>query len=905
MPQRTQNTPSRPDTVDDGTLVREGLSSGAVAQRVELGLTNEASTATSRSVWAIIRTHVFTLFNLVLGLCAAVVIALGRWLDLLFVLAALSNVTIGIVQEYSAKRQLDKIALLRRDPARVLRDGEVTQIPLEQIVLDDVLLLSRGDQVPADAVVLEADGLDLDESLLTGENDPVVKSPGDKVFSASSVTSGSGRVRVTAVGEKSHASKLATEARQFAPIRSELRASLARVVRWLTIALVPIIAVVLNGQMQAVGGWQRARETGAWEEALVASVSSVASMIPQGLALMTTISFAVAAVKLARDEVLIQEQPAVEVLARVDTVCFDKTGTLTEGGVSFDAARRLVPAAPGTPSTADSPTAPRAAGAPDGGTGPGGVVGGGADGRGAAPASTGTSGAAEAQTTGDREQGGAADVIDPAPDAAAALAWFGADPHANPTAAALAEGFPHPHPEPPVAVLGLSSANRFSGVEFADSGAWILGAPEVLLGADQHREAREHAQRLAAAGMRTMVLSHAEHLVMEDPRGPRAAPRAAQQLPADQSPQFLITFREQVRSDARETLAYFTEQGVDLKVFSGDNPATVAAAARMAGMDVSHGAVDASELPEDGEVLHRAALEHSVFGRVSPHQKKNMVTGLQQSGRVVAMTGDGINDALALKHADLGIAMGNAAPATKAVSRLVLLDGQFSRLPAVLGEGRKIIANIERVTNLFLTKTGFAVFMGVALGLLAWTFPFLPRQYSTADALMIGFPSFVLTMLPNTRRYVPGYLGRALHFALPSAAIVTLCVVALNYYERTVDPAASTQAFQTSNFLVLVLVGLWVLCVGARPLNLVRLALVLGMYAGLLLVLVVPISLTYHQFEMPHASLLWASLVIAAVGSLLVEINFRVHTRWLRRSQPEAHAADERARRTEASARTH
>ncbi|WP_240625165.1 HAD-IC family P-type ATPase, partial [Kocuria tytonicola] len=559
----------------------------------------------------------------------------------------------------------------------------------------------------------------------------------------------------------------------------------------------------------------------------------------------------------------------------------------------------LVPAAPVALS------APRATGAPESGTGPGGVVRGGVDVRGAAPASPGVSGAAGAQAAGDPVQDVAAGVIDPAPDAAAALAWFGADPHANPTAAALAEGFEHPHPEPPVAVLGFSSANRFSGVEFADSGAWILGAPEVLLGADRHREAREHAQRLAAAGMRTMVLSHAEHLVMEDPSGPRTAPRAAQQLPADQSPQFLITFREQVRSDARETLAYFTEQGVDLKVFSGDNPATVAAAARMAGMDVSHGAVDASELPEDGEVLHRAALEHSVFGRVSPHQKKNMVTGLQRSGRVVAMTGDGINDALALKHADLGIAMGNAAPATKAVSRLVLLDGQFSRLPAVLGEGRKIIANIERVTNLFLTKTGFAVFMGVVLGLLAWTFPFLPRQYSTADALMIGFPSFILTMLPNTRRYVPGYLRRSLHFALPSAAIVTLCVVALNYYERTLDPAASTQAFQTSNFLVLVLVGLWVLCVGARPLNVVRLALVLGMYAGLLLVLVIPISLTYHQFELPHASLLWAGLAIAAVGSLLVEINFRVHTRWLRRSQPEAHAADERARRTEAGARTH
>ncbi|WP_191550731.1 HAD-IC family P-type ATPase [Kocuria rhizophila] len=854
MPQRTQSPSSTPATVDDGVLVRQGLSSDAVAERIALGLTNASSSTTSRSVWAIIRTHVFTLFNLVLGLCAAVIIALGRWLDLLFCLAAVSNVVIGFVQEYSAKRQLDRIALLRRDPARVLRDGATVRIPLEEIVLDDVLLLSRGDQVPADAVVLEADGLDLDEALLTGENDPVVKRRGDQVFSASSVTGGAGKVRVTAVGEASHASRLTTEARQFAPINSELRASLARVVRWLTIALLPIVAVVLNGQMQAAGGWQHAFTSGGWEDALVAAVSSVASMIPQGLALMTTISFAVAAVKLARDEVLIQEQPAVEVLARVDTVCFDKTGTLTEGGVSFDAARSLTAGAASSPGGVgehtDAPPAPDAPLAAD------------------AP---------------------------PAPDAAAALAWFGADPHANPTAAALAEGFEHPNPLPPVAVLAFSSANRFSGVEFPDSGAWILGAPEVLLAAPEHDAARGRAHALAAAGMRTMVLSHAPHLVLADEGGTDEKPRAAQVLPTDHEPQLLLTFSEQVRSDARQTLEYFREQGVDLKVLSGDNPATVAAAAATAGMDVSRGAVDASTLPEDGEELHRAALEHSVFGRVSPHQKKNMVLGLQQSGRVVAMTGDGINDALALKHADLGIAMGNAAPATKAVSRLVLLDGQFSRLPSVLGEGRKIIANIERVTNLFLTKTGFAVMMGLALGLLAWTFPFLPRQYSTADALMIGIPSFVLTMLPNTRRYVPGYLRRALHFALPSAAIVTLCVVGLNFYERTVDPAHSTEAFQTASFMVLVLVGLWVLCVGSRPLTPVRLALVLAMYAGLVLVLVVPISLAYHQFELPHESLFWASLAIAAAGSVLVEINFRVHTRWLRRTQREAYREAENA----------
>jgi cation-transporting ATPase E len=825
MPARTRETAVELEAIDVAALARTGLTEAQVAERRELGLANQQPDTTSRSVWAIVRTHLFTLFNLVLGLCAVVIVLLGRWLDLLFSLAALSNIVIGFVQEFSAKRQLDRIALLRRDPARVLRDGSVTAVRLEEIVLDDVLVLSRGDQVPADARVLTADGLDLDESLLTGENDPVVKHPGDRVLSASSVTGGSGLVRVTAVGERSHASRLAQEARQFSPISSELRAALEKVVRWISIALIPIILVVLNGQMQAVGGWRAAMESGAWEDALVVAVSSVASMVPQGLALMTTISFALAAVKLARDEVLIQEQPAVEVLARVDTVCFDKTGTLTEGGVAFD---RTYPLEPGARQ---------------------------------------------------RPVEGAA---------AAALAWFGADPHANPTAAALSAGFTRTPDEEPVRVLPFSSANRFSGVEFPGTGAWLLGAPEALLPAGS--QALGRAGELAAAGHRTMVLAHARHLV-EGEDG-----RAAQRLPAEHEPRLLIAFSEQVRADAEETLAFFTEQGIELKVFSGDNPATVAAAARRAGMQARAGAVDASALPEEGPELVEAALEHNVFGRVSPHQKKNMVLGLREAGRVVAMTGDGINDALALKHADLGIAMGNAAPATKAVSRLVLLDGRFSRLPSVMAEGRKIIANIERVTHLFLTKTSFAVLMGVTLGLLAWTFPFLPRQYSTADLLIIGGPSFILTMLPNSRRYVSGFLRRALHFALPNAVVVTLGVVGINLYAHVFDPTtATTQQIQTTSFIVLVLLGLWILCVGSRPLTRARLGLLLAMYVLLVLVLSVPWSLLYHEFQAPQADLLWTALAVSAAGCALIELNFRLHQRWLRSHQREAYEAASRA----------
>lgn len=797
----------------------QGLSESQVSDRINAGLANTVDSTTSRSVWTIVRTHLFTLFNLILGLCGLAVVLLGRWFDTLFLLAAITNVVVGFVQEYSAKKKLDQIALLRRDPATVVREGRVQQVPLDQLVVDDVVVLKRGDQVPADATVLTSDGLDLDESMLTGENDPVAKVPGDAVLSASSVLGGTGRVQIFAVGANSHANKLAQEARQFTRINSELRAGMERVVKWITFALIPIIAIVVNGQMMAVGGWSRALSSGAWQDATIVAVSSIASMIPQGLALMTTISFAVAAVKLAQDEVLIQEQPAVEVLARVDVVCFDKTGTLTEGGVGFDSVQAL-----------DN-----------------------------APA-------------GWRQ----------------ALAWFGADENANPTAAALSEEFTDVPAKKASGTIAFSSAQRFSAVELS-TGAWVLGAPEALL--DAGTPERERASELAASGLRTMVLAHTASL-------PRTADGKVLTDKPKASPALLITFREQVREEAPETLQYFADQGISLKVFSGDNPQTVAAAAKLAGMNVDSGAIDASALPADGEELAQAALTHNVFGRVSPEQKKNMVLALQKAGHTVAMTGDGINDALALKHADLGIAMGNAAPATKAVSRLILLDGRFDRLPSVLAEGRKIIANIERVTNLFLTKTGFAIVLGVLLGLLCWQFPLLPRQYSTADLLMVGGPAFFLTMMNNTRRYVPGFLNRALHFAVPSAIIIALSLIVLNFVGRAEQVAggASLTQLQTATLITLVMLGLWNLTTAVRPFDLKRAALVVAMYLGLALAVLVPISQWYHQFELPSGPLLVWTLVLGVLGSALVEVNYQYHQRWLRRYHPDAVAATRAAK---------
>lgn len=868
---------------EDHVLAERGLDGADVVVREEAGLTNRQPKDTSRSIWKILRVHVLTLFNLAIGACAVAIIVLGRWFDLVFCLAAVANVVIGVIQEYSAKRKLDRIALLHQDAAHVLRDGAETDVRLEEILLDDAVVLRRGDQVPADGIVLTSDGLDIDESLLTGESDPVAKSVGDGVLSGSAVLSGYGIFRVTAVGADSHASQLAIEARKFSKIHSELRGALDTVAKWLTIALVPIVAIIVHGQVQAVGGWAYVLENDAFEPAVVAAVASITSMIPQGLALMTTISFAVAALKLAQEKVLIQEQPAVEILARVDTVCLDKTGTLTEGGIVFDT---VTPARPGV------------------------VMDAGSD---------------------------AAEPAEPQPWRQV-LAWFGADPNANPTTLALREAFTQRPAERSTAQVAFSSARRWSAVAFgtptspglpddgpspsaatsgsavpsapasapADSlrGAWVLAAPEVVLDAAGDHLDPDHLQRLerqcqssASQGLRTMVLARslspaavgnavaagaagateeAEHAVQE----PAPWFGEGEDLPAALMPEAVLTFRENVRSDAHETLEFFREQGVALKVISGDNPRTVAAVAREVGMELVGDGYDARRLPEDPEELARVLEEHSVFGRVSPDQKKSMVQALQSRGHVVAMTGDGINDALALKTADLGIAMGNGAPATKAVSRMVLLDGKFARLPSVLAEGRKVIANMERLAHMFLTKTSYAVLFGVVFSLFAWQFPLLPRQASTVDFLMIGLPTFFLALMPNPRRYVPGFLGRALTFAIPSGVVILLGMLAVNAYARwfVEDPATvSVQQIQTSSVMTLTLMGLWVLNLISRPLNRWKLLLIGSMYVLLFLVLTVPISQQFHQFELPPLDLGLAAVAIGAVACLLLEGIHRWH----------------------------
>ncbi|MEH3088283.1 MAG: HAD-IC family P-type ATPase [Microbacterium arborescens] len=795
--------------IDDASLSRAGLDAAQVAERREAGLDNSSPDHSSRTIGQILRANVFTLFNVVLGICLVVVLAVGKWPDALFGVIVFANIAIGVVQEYRAKRTLDRLAVLNAPHARVLRGGSVVDIEVDAVVYDDVLVLRTGDQVPADAVVLSSAGLEIDESLLTGESDPIDKVPGDHALSGSAVVAGSGTARVDRVGAESFASRITAEAKRFSLVNSEIRAAINRIVLCVTWALVPIILLVVNSQMQAGGGWHHAFTNDLWREALVAAVAAIVAMIPEGLVLLTSISFALAAVTLARRQVLIQELPAVEGLARVDVVCLDKTGTLTEGALAF------------------------------------------------------------------------ADEI-PLADVAGShrvLGWLGADENANATAASLASTFPQPPRAEAADTVPFTSGRKWSAVSFRDpvargardphepvAGWWVFGAPEIVLhGSTAHAADLARAAELSDRGLRVLVLAHTSE------------PVSADGLPGSLRAVALLTFREQVRPDAAETLAYFREQGVGLRVISGDNPRTVAAVAREVGFEQVGSGYDARSLPDDidelGDVLER---EH-VLGRVTPEQKKSIVLALQKRGHVVAMTGDGVNDALALKHADIGIAMGSGAAATRAVSRLVLLDGRFSRLPGVVAEGRRVIANVERVANLFLTKTAQAVTISLVVGILLLQYPFLPRQLSVVSALTIGIPAFFLALMPNRRRYRPGFLRRVLMFSVPAgvtitAAILAVYTVAMSAPRLGLGAGDRLPTARTAATLTILLLSLWVLTVLARPLDRWRALVVGSMLALTALVFLVPFARTFFALSLPGGTMFAVTVVVVAVGGGVIEL---------------------------------
>jgi HAD ATPase, P-type, family IC len=829
----------------DELYLAQGLSFKQVAHARAADETNEFDNSSSRSIVAILRANVFTIFNAILASAVVVVLAVGSWQDAVFGFVLLLNTLTGTIAELRAKRALDNLAVLAAPTAHVIRDGEAKDIEVSQVVLGELLELRSGDQVPADGQVLSSNGCEIDESILTGESVAVRKHENDQVLSGTTVIGGSARIRVTAVGEHSYANRLAMEARKYSVVTSELQEGTNRVLTWISWVIVPMTLLLLWSQLRVAGGISGSLDSGQWKAAVVLAVAGVVGMVPQGLVLLTSVNFAAAAMTLARRKVLVQELPAVEVLARVDMLCLDKTGTLTSGAVELDHIESCLGSA-----CADG----------DGGSLAAGKV------------------SADAAAGGSAGTGSGAVVPASADDAArAALAYLVGGSEANATAGAIAAGLTGLEPAQARYAIAFNSARKWSAVQ-TQAGAYVLGAPEIVLAgstgsgsteadnADSDgtglgstdNAALERVKALAGTGKRVLVLAHSNQ-ALDQSENPT--------LPKDLTAALLVVLAEQVRPDAAQTLDYFKRQGVAVRVISGDNPVTVAAIAAHLGLRNPDGGepvgVDARTLPaiEDTQALADVLEKHTVFGRVTPEQKRAFVNALKSRGHTVAMTGDGVNDALALKDADLGIAMGNAAPATKAVSRLVLLNSQFDALPSVVAEGRRVIANMERVASLFLTKTTWAALLAAVVAITGFVYPFLPRQLTIVSSLTIGIPAFVLALAPTNQRYRAGFLARVLRLSVPAGVIVVVGVLCA----RLTLILMGSNRNQISSVCTLVLVagGLWLLSLTARPWVWWRAALVVIMSAAALaVVLLAPLRGFFDLAALTANS--WLVLVCAA-----------------------------------------
>ncbi|SOJ56945.1 putative cation-transporting ATPase E [Mycobacterium simulans] len=786
-----------------------GLTDAEVAQRVAEGKTNDVSERVTRSIADIVRANVFTRINAILGVLLLIVLATGSVINGLFGLLIIANSVIGMVQEIRAKQTLDKLAIVGQAKPLVRRQSGTHKLSPNEVVLDDIIELGPGDQIVVDGEVVEEENLEIDESLLTGEADPIAKDAGDAVMSGSFVVAGTGAYRATKVGHEAYAAKLAAEASKFTLVKSELRNGINRILQFITYLLIPAGLLTIYTQLFTTHA--------GWRESLLRMVGALVPMVPEGLVLMTSIAFAVGVVRLGQRRCLVQELPAIEGLARVDVVCADKTGTLTESGMRVCDVEELEATLEATDEATDVTVA----------------------------------------------------------DVLASLA--AADTRPNASMQAIAEAYRSPPGWIATATAPFKSATKWSGVSYRERGNWVIGASDVLL--DPASAAAEQAERIGAQGLRVLLLGAAD-VAVDHPDAPgRVTPVA------------LVVLEQKVRPDAAETLEYFGAQDVSVKVISGDNAVSVGAVADKLGL---HGeTMDARRLPTELPELADALDSHTTFGRVRPDQKRAIVHALQSHGHTVAMTGDGVNDVLALKDADIGVAMGAGSPASRAVAQIVLLDNRFATLPHVVGEGRRVIGNIERVANLFLTKTVYSVLLAVLVGIECLIakplgvdpllFPFQPIHVTIAAWFTIGIPAFILSLAPNNERAYPGFVRRVLTAALPSGLIVGVATFAsylAAYHGREATWVEQDQA-STAALITLLMTALWVLAVAARPYQWWRLALVITSGLAYVVIFSLPPAREKFLIDPSNVGATSVALVIGAVGAATIEATWWIRARIL------------------------
>ncbi|MEV6676181.1 cation-translocating P-type ATPase [Streptomyces erythrochromogenes] len=775
-----------------------GLTTAEVAERVARGDVNDVPVRSSRSTTDIVRGNVFTRFNAIIGVLWVVMLCVAPIQDSLFGFVIIANTGIGIIQELRAKKTLDGLAVIGEAKPSVRRDGRTAEISTSEIVLGDVIELGPGDKVVVDGSVGEAEGLEIDESLLTGEADPVLKKPGDQVMSGSFVVAGGGAFTATKVGREAYAAQLAEEASRFTLVHSELRSGISTILKYVTWMMIPTSIGLIISQLVV--------KENNLNDAIARTVGGIVPMIPEGLVLLTSVAFAIGVIRLGRKQCLVQELPAIEGLARVDVVCLDKTGTLTEGGMDVTELRPL---------------------------------------------------------------GGA----DPAYVKKVLGALGESDPRPNASLQAIIDAYPVSAEWRCTESLPFSSARKYSGASFSEgdgeNNTWLLGAPDVLLPAGD--PALDEINDLNEQGLRVLLLARSPRELDDEDVATGVRPTA------------LVVLEQRLRPDAADTLRYFEDQNVKAKVISGDNAISVGAVAGKLGLPGAENTVDARKLPAEQAEMAQVLDENSVFGRVTPQQKRDMVGALQSKGHTVAMTGDGVNDVLALKDADIGVSMGSGSEATRAVAQIVLLNNSFSTLPSVVAEGRRVIGNITRVATLFLTKTVYSVLLAILVVCSQVEYPFLPRHLTLLSTLTIGIPAFFLALAPNKERAKPHFVKRVMRYAIPggviaaTATFVTYLIARHHYTGAEALPAETSAAT-----LTLFLTSMWVLAIIARPYTWWRVALVGAMGGAFLIVLIVPWLQEFFQLKLVGTTMPWTAVAVAAAAATLIEFTFR----WVDRKFP-------------------
>ncbi|MDS0528549.1 cation-translocating P-type ATPase [Clostridium sp. SHJSY1] len=729
-----------------------GLTDKEVELRIKNGQVNKLPTAPSRTIWQMIRANFFNIFNALNIVLAGIVIIAGSPKNAIFAGVILVNSIIGVMQELNAKKTLEKLSVLSMANAKVLRNGKEKVVSIEELVIDDIVCLSSGDQILADCKLVKGDELEVDESMLTGEADPVPKKSSDEVLSGSFVVAGEGFAKITKVGGKTYSSKLADEARKFKIVNSELQTSISKIIKMLLFLIVPLGIILTTTQIF----FSRA----GWRESLIGVVSGIVGMIPEGLVLLTSATFIVSVVRLAKYDALVQQLSATELLARVDVLCVDKTGTITEGKL------KLVDVKP--------------------------------------------------------VHGVKKELVD---EVLAALVHN--LPSKNPTQKAILEHYDY---DPSVSVLEkvpFSSRRKWGGIILKSYGTWVLGAPEILLG-DRYSSFSSVVEAEAIKGRRVLLLGKVNQISLK--KGILESVEEAA----------FILIEDVIKEEAPEVLKFFNKEGVTLKVISGDNPVTVSAVAMRAGVEGADRYVDARSLPIEIEELVKVIDDYTIFGRVTPHQKKDIIKALQLKGHTVAMTGDGVNDVLALKEADCGIAMGNGSEATKAVAQLVLLNSDFGALPKVVTEGRKQINNLERVAELFLTKTVFFVSLSLIICLILLPYPLSPIQASLVGSCAIGIPSFFLALEPSVGRVKKGFLRRILTKSIPNGVIMVLFTVSAFAISHL--SGVGLRHSRSVALIVFLGISLVVLLRVALPLTRFKLFLLIAMVVSSIICYVTPIG---------------------------------------------------------------